>query len=823
MELGSSLQNQRYGVTSQNGIYRAAFPAFRVFIYGQEVSGDVIEVRVNQSGGSMDRSPGTCSISVANIGDKYILDHTDMVALAQSRDTLITTLGENVNAYKEMMAYLRDGAGEDENVVAEMGRILSSSGRFAELTEYTSSLYSDLLAKGMYQQYWDENKVPDNLKYKVIQKKAPMVVPGWQDFYEAHKSDGVYMNIFFEHSLAQLGFVYPFAEGDCIFHPNDPIRIAFRDPFDPSIWYWSFTGFVDGWVEDKGVNQESVVTVVGTDVSKMARYSFFQTSTDAVRDKAITALFPIFEGTSTEIKWTAYSELFAHFTIFEMLELLFFGLEAYVGSVTEFTQRALAQMNDNEVNQYLINSNTGKSVDEIKALSSTEKRTLAKTFMEGNKPNRFQGAHVPPLQTPNGTVFQRKNSKYGTYAFFVGKADNYDKSMGEEVLVSDLRKINDFLSHRVSLADTMTMGVTTAAKNYTPPTLTLNDVITTIGTDIEGYPVGAGYVVYVAPATLGLGTSSGVMNEVLNAAGGGLHSEYKDRLTYLYDLAEQIQFCFYATPKGDVVFEMPFYDFDPWMFDEADTFQSNEKIRSAAEYAQSSLENVRSKVEAWSKGSAKYSESDIYRMMQLSSNLQLLEEGFTLKEPEDDRTVYSQLFTVDKHETYGFSNAINDSGLKTVARCAPHQIARMGDIGSNVDLTDYQHVIAPELAPLLGFRMASDKTPWTEVTSEEGAKIFASLELRKCNSEARTLSLQILPRFGLMVNRTLYWRQRNYVANIVSCSHSIAVNSSCESQVNVNYARAWKGEYQSGSRMEIFRHFGGELPFSYAALLKANK
>lgn len=823
MELGSTLERQKYGITSQNGIYRAAFPAFRVFIYGEEVSGDVIEVRVNQSGGSMDRSPGTFSVSLANIGDKYILDHNDMVALASSRDQLVSSLGENVAAYKDLVGSIRDGVGEDENVVSEMGRILSSSGRFSELAEYYASYYSELLKTGYYQGSWDENKVPDFIKYNIIKKKAPLVVPQWQAFYEEFKKDGSYLTKFF---LNKEGFIYPFAEGDCVFHPNDPVRIAFRDPFDPSTWYWSFTGFVDGFVEDRGANQESIVTITGTDVTKMARYSMFQTSTDAVRDAAITKLFPIFESTTTEVKWTAYAELFAHFTIFEMLELLFFGLEAYKPSITEFVKRACAQMYPAEVDQFLTHSATKQSTEELKGMSYNEKVALMKDYMGGDKTTRFEGARFPPLQTPQGTKFQRKDEKYGTYAFFIGKADNYDKAMGTEIPITELRSLNDFLNHRVTENDPMIMGSTSKAKTYWTPSITLNDVITQIGRNIEDYPVGAGRVVYVAPSGLGLGVSSGVMDEVMNAAGGGLHSEFKDRLTYLYDLAEQIQFCFYATPRGDVVFEMPFYDFDPWVWDSAGTFLSNDTLDTAAAAWRKTLNDLRLNVEKWSKGSVKYSEKEIYQMMQLSSDLQLVQEGFSLTESDNSATNYSDYYTINKHETYGYSNALNDSGLKTFARCAPYVMERMGEGFNPIDMREYQFVYVPALAPLLGFRAASDKSPWTQVTSAEGAQIFASLDLRKCNAEARTLNIQVLPHFGFMVNRTLYWRQRNYVASIVSCSHSIAVNSSCETQVNVNYARAWTGEYAEGNKspkMEVFRHFGGDLPFSYAVLLDANK
>lgn len=815
MPWGNSLKYQATNISSQEGIYRAAFPACRVFIYGQEVSGDVIEVRVNQSGGSMDRSPGTCSITLANMADKYILDHYDMLALASSRDRLVATLAENVLSYVGAAGSQMDSAGEDAKAVYEFMQLMSDQGRFDQLYISVEDFYEGMKTlQGVNEGDWIDGKVPDLIKMNVITQKANQTIPNWNKFYEEKKDDPMYQNLF--EGGSTIKYIYPLTEGDCIFHPNDPIRIAFRDPFTPSVWYWMFAGFVDGFVEDRGVNQESVVTISGTDVTKIARYSFFQLNTNAVLDPALSAVFPVFQNSVTSTPFVPYQELFANFSIYEMLEMLFFGMDSYRGTLSSMTEWALSFMSDAEANVYLQHTSSGLSLAEIEAMKPTEKTSRLKEYLEGAKTQRFIGAQIPPLSTPRGDVqFQRKDDTHGVHALFVGASqDTLEVAMGgEQVNVEELRKINDYLHHRVTTSDPSIMGVNSTAKRYESPTMTPSDIITHIGRNFEDYPVGGGRVFYVAPAGLTMGTASGVMNEILTGAGGGLHSEFKDRLTFLYDVAEQIQFCFYATPRGDVVFEMPFYDFDPWMFDYDSSFVTNADVQDATSI-------VRESIDAWAKNSSKYTEEEVYRMMQLSSNLSLLSEGFSSTNLEDMGAMdYAAYFTIDKHETYGFSNAVDDNGLKTVGRCTPKNIARQGEEINSKDTRQTQFVIAPELASLLGFRPASEKSPWTEVVSDEGARIFAALDLRRSNSEARSLNLQIIPHFGLMVNRPLYWRQRNYVANIVSCQHSMAINSSCETQISVNYARGWKGEYQQGSSMEMFRHFGGDMPFSYAALL----
>jgi len=846
VEIGQSLSNQQDAVSSQSGIYRAAFPAFRVFIYGQEVSGDVIDVRVNQSGGSMDRSPGTCSITLYNPQDKYIMDHSDIVALSNGRGQLLRYLEENVVSSR-LDAYRKDAvgwSGEDASDVREFFELLSSEGRFEELSADIAEFYEELKAQsGWHQQYWEEGKTPDGIKYNVVESKAPQLT-----LYGSNEK--WHQEMFGESSASfdeAFKYIYPFTEGDCIFHPNDPIRIAFRDPFNPATWYWMFSGFVDGFTEDMGVNQESIITIVGTDVSKILRYSFLQLNTDAVLDKSISSIFPndpVFSQLSATVKWVAYQELFAHFTVFEILEMLFFGKDSVEGALTELTQRAVQKigLNEAELKVFLEKAHRGLTEPEIDAMSKEEKKEKIKDYLIGTKASRFKGSVFPPVHTPGGVTFSRKNSKYGTFAYFIGSSakpkpgdDAYDRLLGTVIPPDDLRQLNEVLHHRVSLNDlnTMKAGVHDLRGTDKPEALSsivaspagLADVVTTIGADFESYPVGGGRVFYIAPVTLSLGLSSGVMNEMVGGSNGGLHSEFKDRLTYLYDVAEQIQFCCYATPKGDFVFEMPFYDYNPWHFDAESAHTTNQSLGDSADELRKQYERMRANVADWASGASRYTEAEIYKMMQLSSDLQLVEEGFDLKGAFDqEKFPYSDYFTISKHETSGFSNSLSDRGLKTFARSAPHNIARFGVEVNDINTRNYQWAIAPGLAPTLGPRPVADKDPWTEVTTEASAKFFASVELRKANAEARNVGLQIVPHFGLMVNRPLYWRQRNYVANIVSCQHSISVNSSCDTTVNLNLARGWTGQYQKGSKkQEIFEHFGGETPFNYARLLAENE
>ena len=69
----------------RDAVYKAGFPAYKVFIYGEEISADVMSVRINQSGGSLERSPSTVSISLANPMEKYTLTHNDMIYVGRAK------------------------------------------------------------------------------------------------------------------------------------------------------------------------------------------------------------------------------------------------------------------------------------------------------------------------------------------------------------------------------------------------------------------------------------------------------------------------------------------------------------------------------------------------------------------------------------------------------------------------------------------------------------------------------------------------------------------------------------------------------------------
>jgi len=832
--------------SSQNGIYRAAFPAFRVFIFGKEVSDDVVDIRVNQSGGSMDRSTATVSISLANLNDRYILNHIDMLAANAGRVDFVESLARNINNYRDLIPREGDSVGERSNSVDRFMRNLEEDARYADLKPVIQEAYSAIYSEGdQYAGKFDLHAAEPyttagarhyRIKYNVLQGKALETINGSSAILEAiRKNDPANLYQFTEEELQQL-YKYPLAEGDCIFHPNDPLRVAFRDPFEPWKWYWMFTGFVDGYSEEVGVNLESTVTISGTDVLKTARYSYFQLDADAVRDVGIRALFAqnpnLLQDPNAvdvaEINWRPTENIFAGFSIEEVLEILFFGLDSFQSSVDKYTLELLGNMTEEETFLYLLNSTQGAETPEsVKAMTLLTRVDKIRGYAEERK-TQFGKSVLPPLVNSSGVGFKRSGEIYGVHAVYIGDSPSpAEYATGTVFTTSQLHELNNLLYHRVSSEDLFTMKheerqtLVNRAKSVGDiyESSTVFNTITTIGTDIETYPVGHGRVFMVLPSKLSMGLAGKALNEDIRSASSDLHSEYKDRLTYLFDIADTLQFCFYATPRGDVVFEMPFYDFQPWSFSQKTNFVWNENIAAKTEQV---INEMSRNVEKWASGSTKYSPDDVYKMMGLYNDLELAANGMLYRPQGVKLNNYGREFTFDRSDTIGYSNTLNDTGIKTIARCN-HRILSQFSIGKNDSAVNSVYATAPGLSAILGFRMAADVTPWISVTSPESAQLTAAVELRKANADARNLGLQVLPRFGLMVNRPTYWRPRNYLANIVSCQHSISVNSACQTTINLSHVKAWSGRYEKGTKRELWEFFGGSSPFDYQRLLELEK
>jgi hypothetical protein len=624
---------------------------------------------------------------------------------------------------------------------------------------------------------------------------------------------------------------YPFSQGDCIFHPNDPVRVAFRDPFDPRIWYWMFTGFVDAWTENSGVNRDATVTLNCTDVTKMARYSFIQVGV-GLQDPNIEDIFYQIDPATQSSKQVQYfKQLFANFTMLEVLETLFFGTESAQTTAEDVIRAQVSMMSDEALVQYLSSVNASfvdpNSPGYLWAGDADSTRGLRvdaatqSLALERKKAIEAAGK-LPPLCVPapymkgvekgDATtndydasaatiVAKKKSDKWGIHAYFYGDLTEQDKAFGEGLV--SLNWWNELIHHRVRPRDLSDMALDSSvysSKNF--DYLVPCQIITEIGKNKKRFPVGYGRVFYVSRAQLASGDFGRSVIDKSFGGTSGLFSIFKDKLSYIYDMADRVDFRFYATPKGDFVYEMPFYDFDPIYF-----------VSDSLEDWELKPAQVGTVDDLIGGGEIPFSAQDL-EAIGFFKDLDSLEETKSWSDIEPYN--YMRHFTIEREDTFNFSNTSTDQGVSTVFRCRPNTVASIDAV--NGDFKQYQYVADKGALFSLGVRVAESDV-WGFITSEEDAEAYAALMMARLNAEAKNVSVGTVPKFGLMVNRPLFWRERNYYANIVSLQHSIMWASSADTTVNLNQIRGWLGEIHPDTGYAIHRHFSGsDRPFSMGEL-----
>lgn len=798
------------------GVRRMAFPSYRIFVYGHEITNDVVAVRSNQSGGSAERSAGTCSITLLNQNDKYIVDHNDALVIGVSRNKLLQKLDSEIKDFPDTQAGLwHTVASGDLNSYFALKNVAGFSPTFKETFDFISKkLEGDLEVDFNY------GSITDLAKYSVLKNKMGYSV----EMKPIKDTSLVKYN-------KKVSYDYFFQEGDCIFHPNDPVRIVFRDPFDPRIWYWEFSGFVDGFSESLSSNKESVITINCTDVSKMMRYAILQLSTGML-DPNIEDVIEGIKG-KLNTRFIPYQELFAGMTIFEILEIIFFGADSLKRSITSSIDSQVFNMSQEDLVTFAM-SKLNMTFDEIAqsvdpdafftgyatGLTEAEMSSLqhlVEDSLLNSKLNNLHSKNISAVTSPRNVSFRRKNDKFGVHAYFFGNPDAVDESIGESV--DSLYNWNEVIHHRVRITDLDDMSVDDTFYLNNSTDLNIDMVITLIGKNPIhiGYPngrfpVGGGKVFYM---TYG-GLESALGRDVLDRSFGGvgsMHSEFRDRLSYVYDLAERIDFRFYATPRGDLVFEMPMYDFNPSYFwnnlgyiDDVDkkkqeTIDRYTDISGGKAYS-GNYKDIAQELSELS-----------FKTEFFNNDLEIIDYETTVKEFD-----YRRHFTINTHEQYDYANNCSDNGLLTGYRCVPKIIRSRSSI-DDPNLRKYQWAYSKELIPTLGFRPGTGDV-WGFIDTNEGAEKFAALMLNKLNAESRNISVNTVPKFGLMVNRPIEWKHRNYYANIVSLSNSITWNSDCSTNIVLNQIRGWNGQVDE-SGFQIHKHFGDQdRPFNFAEFIK---
>jgi len=182
---------------------------------------------------------------------------------------------------------------------------------------------------------------------------------------------------------------------------------------------------------------------------------------------------------------------------------------------------------------------------------------------------------------------------------------------------------------------------------------------------------------------------------------------------------------------------------------------------------------------------------------------------------------YRNIFTIEDHERMTYSYTSTDEGVMTIYGAIPNIFRSMSGINTE-SLNKYIWAYNKELIGHLGVRVMTGNT-WAFLKGPAETQAFCALTLNRTNAEARNCNIKTIPKFGLMVNRPIFWREKNYMACVTSVQHSIVWGRSISTTVNINQIRGWAGEIDEHSGKPKYRHFGDtNRPFNLAEFMKQN-
>jgi hypothetical protein len=358
----------------------------------------------------------------------------------------------------------------------------------------------------------------------------------------------------------------------------------------------------------------------------------------------------------------------------------------------------------------------------------------------------------------------------------------YQAAVDHEVRVSDLEK--------QALTPDLAIPRGNLIKDYRTGQPLISEVITAIGTNPHIYPVDNGRLIILAPSTLGPNTNREIIDKGFKGVSG--KTTWKNRLFMIYDFCESIEFKFYATPKGDLVVEMPLYDFEPRDF-----------------------------------GEDAIDESTLTRALQGTTALSAARTARTSSEQQLFDTLASSAigplaphYRIARRDTLTSSQTFTDAKVITQL-VQKYQVAQAwSDLGFVQDVAGVRPVVETlrALVPQFGVR-DQEGNARVYVASEEGARAFAQLQMNQHNSDALTEQIDTIMQLRIGPNRPVFIEDEHCIATVRSVSRTIDWESRSVSQtIGLNYLRTWDGSLGSDGK-PIYTTLGGAAsrPLNYAA------
>lgn len=744
------------------GQLRNGYPAFRVFVFGVEVTADVLDVKVTLNDS---RAPSVASFTLASKaqdangnfvnGDRYVIEAADIAALNLSNlplselempDTRATlaTLAENIGS-----ALAQANPFDAASLALETNNVMTNAVTdYLAATEETSENINRLLQERV------QDGVADIVKSRVLQAKIkervaveqpPLTVTGEVQVTSAAQ-------------LAWLrgeAFRYSFQEGDCIFQSNDPVRIFMRDPFNPRVWFYMFTGFVSGNTDHVSQNNDGTVTIQVEDVTRILRYARITTNPglfdiDAVKQQEDSVIRTFYnEDGLTEL------------TLPEFMYTILFGSDV-AGTTNQLTAGVGETIQGNRYNykRVSVNGSTDSTASKDGCGSFTYSRSL--TLVMG------RDANVPETG-PITAVQQREVQLLGANALAV-----YQAIVDHQVRASDLESMVLEGQTPVSRAGLVKDALTGDVR--------VDEVIRTIGENPHLYPVDAGRLLLLLPASIGPSSNRNLLiRDLIQSV--ATQTTYRSRLAMINDVLARIEFSFYSSPKGDLLCEMPLYDFEPKDF-----------------------------------GTEPVTRTDIAQAF--AGSIFTPEQVGIVFDSGESRGPFAPHYQIARRDTIRSERTFDDEKIRTQFATTWNVIGGYPSIGKATDVLGQapQVTTLRALVPQFGVRFEKAE-PTSFISSPEAAQLYSNLKLNQWNADARSSQTEAIPQLRLWPNRPVLHTVRNYIGTVRNVSWNITWNSSFDMSFGVNYQRGWSGQRDESGRL-LYAPLGGfaSRALNYAAL-----
>lgn len=736
---------------------RNLYPGFRVFVFGEEITEDVTSISVTHQDGF---APSTAEIVLVNAGrtqanehdaiisstgqDRYIITEEDIFALFPDVDVDIQLAHLKTKADDFVQTFSTLGASKQATQQALQPITNTIRETTAEAADHIDRIVRETIS----------TKVRDPLKRRVLLDKFSVIQEIDQPSFDELGNITTTNNRSLRH-LRGEAFRYPFQVGDCIFHTNDPVRVFFRDPENPSVWYHMFAGWVSDWTESVDENNTKTVTLRCEDVSRILRYARITTNPgifniDAQR-QAQDAVYRTF-----------FSNGFANLSLTEFLYLVVFGSAPLGAEVRKQLSLGAGQdIPGPQTFQYERVGRNGNSATTVQASFDAtgafdfDRSVIAILAIDGQEPT------------------QGFNENLNKRVMTITSLPEYLALADHRMYLSDID--NMILWERRDEAEDLKSQITVGPDGQ--PVISDNraetsDLITLLGTRPELFPV-EGRLIMLLPQSLGPNTNRNILLKDLCTV--ATETTWTTRLALIYTLMERIEFSFYASPRGDLICEMPLYNFEP------DDFGTEEVT--------------------------------LERLRHVPANALIIDK-------EEKRGPYQKDYLIDKASTIGWERSFSDEHVRTGMLCWPSifqgysQLGEALQLGSRLELT-----ILSTLVPQFGVR-TEICDPKGLIVSPEGAKLYTEIQLAKWNADARSANVRALPRPSICFpNRPIEFTARSFVGTLRSVTHSIVWNSGMETTYNVNYLRAWAGQRNSLGK-PVYEALGGDAshPLNYKVL-----